>query len=97
MRCRHVAQPGRSKVEGRLPIREGTDHAGAPPDLAQDALERVVGADAPPVLLREARSTVETGDEPQIDPINLRTAESPRRAASFCRRLRLFGLQGGDY
>ena len=32
---------------------EGADHAGARPDLAQDALERVVGADAPPVLLRE--------------------------------------------
>src|SRR5262249_23068526 len=33
---------------------ERTHHARAPPDLAQQALERVVGADATPVLLRES-------------------------------------------
>ena len=35
------------------PIGKGTDHARAPPDLAQDALQWIVGADAPPVLLGE--------------------------------------------
>jgi hypothetical protein len=44
----------RGEVQGRLPIREGPNHArGAPPDLSQDAVERIFGADAPPVLLRE--------------------------------------------
>jgi hypothetical protein len=37
--------------EGRVAVGEGTDHAGAPADLAHDALERIVGPDAPPVLL----------------------------------------------
>lgn len=41
------------RTHSRLPIRECTDHPRAPPDLAQDALERVVGSDTPPVLLRE--------------------------------------------
>ena len=48
-----MAQPGRGEVEGRFPIREGPDDAGPPPDLAQDAFERIVRADAPPMLLRE--------------------------------------------
>src|SRR6188472_3401008 len=48
-----MAQPGRGEVEGRFPIREGPDHAGPPPDLAQDAFERIVRSDAPPMLLRE--------------------------------------------
>ena len=39
-RAGDVAQR-RGKVEGRLPIREGADHTRAPPDLAQDALERI--------------------------------------------------------
>jgi hypothetical protein len=37
-----------------LPVGERAHDARAPPDLAQDALERVVRADAPPVLLRES-------------------------------------------
>jgi hypothetical protein len=48
-----VLMLSRSKVEGRLPIRECADDAGAPPDLAKNAFERIVGADPPPVLLRE--------------------------------------------
>jgi hypothetical protein len=39
MRCRDVPQPGGSKVESRLPVRKRTDHARAPPDLAQDSFE----------------------------------------------------------
>jgi hypothetical protein len=34
-------------------VRERAHDTRAPPDLAQDALERVVGANPPPVLLRE--------------------------------------------
>jgi hypothetical protein len=49
-----VPQPGRGKIERRLPVWERTNDARAPPDLAQNALERIVGADAPPVFLREA-------------------------------------------
>jgi hypothetical protein len=37
-----------------LPIRECAYNAGASPDLAQDALERIVGANQTPVLFREA-------------------------------------------
>ena len=48
-----VAQPSGGKVEGGLAIGECTDHTGAAPDLSQNTLERVVGADTPPVLLRE--------------------------------------------
>ena len=36
-----------------MTVRKGAHDAGAPPDLAQDALERVVGANPPPMLLRE--------------------------------------------
>jgi hypothetical protein len=38
-------------VQGRLAVGECPDHTRASPDLAQKALERIVGADAPPVLL----------------------------------------------
>src|SRR5262249_14488288 len=41
----------RSLAAARL--RERAHDTRAPPDLAQDALERVVGANPPPVLLRE--------------------------------------------
>src|SRR5215831_19058466 len=37
-----VPEPGGSEVERRLPIRECAHHARTPPDLAQDALERIV-------------------------------------------------------
>jgi len=37
-----VAQPGSGKVERRLPVGKCADDAGAPPDLAQDALQRIV-------------------------------------------------------
>src|SRR5262245_38507530 len=47
----NVAQLGCGEVQGRLAVGEGPDHTRASPDLAQKALERVVGADAPPVLV----------------------------------------------
>ena len=48
-----MPQPGRSEIESRLSIRKCTDDAGASPNLAQDALEGVIGTNTPPVLLRE--------------------------------------------
>jgi hypothetical protein len=47
-----MAQPGGGEIECRLPIRERADD-GSPPDLAQNALERIVGSDALLVLLRK--------------------------------------------
>jgi hypothetical protein len=49
----NVAQPRGGEVERRLTVRKGAHDAGAPADLAQDALERVVGANPPPMLLWE--------------------------------------------
>ena len=49
-----MAEPGRGQVQRRLAVRKGANHARAPPDLAQDAFQRVVGSDPPPVLLRES-------------------------------------------
>jgi hypothetical protein len=46
----HVAQPCAGEVERAL---TSAHHARAPPDLAQDALKRAVGAYPPQVLLRE--------------------------------------------
>ena len=37
-----MAQPGGGEIERRLPIRERADDAGPPPDLAQNAFERIV-------------------------------------------------------
>src|SRR5262249_29631341 len=48
-----VAQPRGGEVERRLTVRKRAHDTGAPPDLAQDALERVVGANPPPMLLWE--------------------------------------------
>jgi len=48
-----VAQPRGGEVERRLTVRKRAHDAGAPPDLAQDALERVAGANPPPMLLWE--------------------------------------------
>lgn len=52
---RDVLEPRGDEHEGRLAVREGADHAGAAADLAVEALDRVVGADPPPVSGREAR------------------------------------------
>jgi hypothetical protein len=46
-----MTQPGGGEIESRLPVGECSDDAGAPPDLAQDTLKRIVGADAPPLPL----------------------------------------------
>src|SRR5438128_1848448 len=56
----YVPQPGRGKIEGGLTIRECADHARPPSDLAQDALERIVGANPAPMLLREKLSVSAT-------------------------------------
>jgi hypothetical protein len=71
-----------------LPIREGADHAGAPPDLAQDALERVVGADAPPVLLREGIIVPSTKVQLSVSS----TAASASSAALVRRKPRSFSI-----
>ena len=48
-----MAQLCDGEVERGLTIRERAHDARPPSDLAQDALERVVGANPPPMLLRE--------------------------------------------
>ena len=48
-----VPEPGRGEVERRLPVGERAHNARTASDFAQHALERIVGADAPSVLLRE--------------------------------------------
>src|SRR5262245_66080190 len=68
-RAGDVAQPCGGEVERGLTVRERAHDTRAPPDLAQDALERVVGANPPPVLLREgvvaiSRTLVEHGTTP---------------------------------
>jgi hypothetical protein len=55
-RAGDVAQPCGGEVERGLTVRERAHDTRAPPDLVQDALERVVGANPPPVLLREGVS-----------------------------------------
>lgn len=50
---RDVLEPRGDEHERRLPVREGAHHAGPSTDLAAEALDGVVGADAGPVLPRE--------------------------------------------
>jgi hypothetical protein len=50
------AQAHSSRVEGRLAVRESANHPSAPLDLAQDALQVVIGVEAPPMLPRESCS-----------------------------------------
>src|SRR6516164_7408449 len=45
-----MPQPGGSEVEGALAVWKRTDYSRPSPYLAHDALKRIVGADAPPVL-----------------------------------------------
>src|ERR1039457_4667494 len=45
-----VAQAGRNEDQGAVTIGEGPDGPGAPADLAHDALEGIIGAQAAPVL-----------------------------------------------
>ena len=49
-----MTQPGRGEVECRLTIGKRANHARASPDLAQDALERIVGTNPTPVFLGKA-------------------------------------------
>jgi hypothetical protein len=53
-RAGDVTQPCGGEVERGLTVRERAHDTRAPPDLAQDALERVVGANPPPMLLQES-------------------------------------------
>ena len=46
-------EPGGGKVERRLPVRKRANDPGASPDLAEDALEWIVGSETAPMLLRE--------------------------------------------
>ena len=50
-----VLEPGGHQHERAPPVGEGASHPRAAPDLAVDAFDGVVGADAAPVLLRESR------------------------------------------
>ena len=43
-----------ARLEGRVAVGEGTDHAGASADLAHDAFEWIIGPDAAPMLLGES-------------------------------------------
>ncbi len=63
----------------RQPIRECADHPRAPPDLAQDALERVVGADTPPMRLR--KGVVGRSRSASLDPASASSAALVSRDA----------------
>lgn len=45
-------QAGGCQHESRLSVGESVDHAGAPPNLPVESLNRVVRVDAPPVFAR---------------------------------------------
>ena len=47
--CR-VAKPGADQHQGRVPVRERPQHAGAAADFTVQPLDRVVGTDARPVF-----------------------------------------------
>lgn len=53
LRACDVAQSGAHEHQRGTTVREAADDARAPADLAHDALHRIVGADAPPMLLGE--------------------------------------------
>ena len=48
-----VTEPCCSQVQRRFPVGKCSDDTCAPPDLAQDTLERIVGSSTAPVLFRE--------------------------------------------
>ena len=48
--ARYMAQPRADQHQGGVPVRERPHHAGSAADLAVQPLDRVVGADARPVL-----------------------------------------------
>jgi hypothetical protein len=47
----NMPQPGGGEVEGQFPVRKRSYDAGASSDLTKNALEWIVGANAPPMLL----------------------------------------------
>lgn len=53
VRAGQVPQTCCRQHQGCVTVRERTDHAGPPPDLAHQPLQRVVGPDPPPVRLGE--------------------------------------------
>ena len=52
-----MPKPGRDEHEGRMAIGEASDDLRPSTDFANEALERIVGADTSPVLGREAVET----------------------------------------
>ena len=83
LRACDVAQPDGHEHQRRLPVGEGPDDSGTTSDLAHDPLERVAGAAAAPVRLREAvvaeRLRRAFSDEPcglhQLHRLELRRAD----------------------
>ena len=49
----HMAQSGTDQHEGRVTIREGTNHTGPAADLPIEPLDDIVGPDAGPMLERK--------------------------------------------
>jgi hypothetical protein len=66
-----MSEPGRGQIERALAIRECAHDTSAAPDLTHDPLERVVGADAPPVLARKGQVGEGLGNCRRDPPANL--------------------------
>src|SRR5262245_43471377 len=80
-RAGDVAQPCGGEVERGLTVRERAHDTRAPPDLAQDALERVVAANPPPVLLREG---VVGKNSAALSASPMQASEWDRRQSDHC-------------
>ena len=46
-----MPEPGGGKIESRVAVGESADHTGASSDLAHQALQRIIGAQASPMFL----------------------------------------------
>jgi hypothetical protein len=80
-----VPEPGCREVEAGLAVRERADDAGPAPDLSHQPLERIVGADAPPMLFRKGIVGECLGDRVVDKLRGAGAAEAARRSG------RLFG------
>jgi hypothetical protein len=65
---RRHAEPGGREVEGALPVRKCTHDSRPPPNLAHDALEWIIRADAPPVLAAKGQ----VSERPLREPLCVR-------------------------
>ena len=63
-----MSEPGGGQIERALAVRERTHTPGTAPDLAHDPLERIVGADPPPVLARKGHRGERLGNR-RRDPL----------------------------